>query len=51
MVQMYAMTGIETAIIGPTEDSVEGVLVNGWEKTVKNLVLCANPNWIIKAAA
>ena len=51
MVQMYAMTGIETAIIGPTEDSVEVVIVNGWEKTVKNLVLCANPNWIIKAAA
>ena len=40
MVQMYAMTGIETAIIGPTEDSVEVVIVNGWDKTAKNPAIC-----------
>ena len=36
------MTKIKTAIIGPIEDSAEECMNNGWDKTVKNLAVCAN---------
>ena len=44
MVQLNALTETGTVIHGPMQDSAEGGIEHGWEETVKNLVLCANPD-------
>ena len=38
-----AMTRIETVKLGPIAGSAEECMNNGWEKTVRNLAICARP--------
>ena len=37
-----AMTRRETVKLGPIAGSAEECMNNGWDKTVKNLAVCAN---------
>ena len=40
MVQLNAMTGTGGVILGPMQDSAEGGIEHGWEKTAKNPAIC-----------
>ena len=40
MVQLNALTETGTVIHGPMQDSAEGGIEHGWEKTAKNPAIC-----------
>merc|ERR1711972_1214501 len=40
MIQLNAMTKIGGVIIGPMQDTAQGIMKHGWETTAKNLAIC-----------
>ena len=40
MIQLNAMTKIDGVIIGPMQDTAQGIMKHGWETTAKNLAIC-----------